>query len=112
MTVALELRLCEFCGGELPPTSTRARRFCGVRCRVGAHRRRRAADRDQVDELATALGPMGEAALVALVERAAVTQWRAASWLLERRHPARWARRPLGEQAARGIADAASERGR
>jgi hypothetical protein len=38
---------------------------------------------------------LSEARLVVLISRAALTDWKAAAWLLERRHPERWAERPL-----------------
>jgi hypothetical protein len=46
----------------------------------------------------------GEARNVALIARAAMDNWQAAAWLLERQHPERWARvsqRPSEEQPAR-----------
>lgn len=45
----------------------------------------------------------GEARNVALIARAATDNWQAAAWLLERRHPERWARlsqRPQTEDPA------------
>jgi transposase len=36
---------------------------------------------------------LSEARLVVLIARAAVHDWKAAAWLLERRYPERWARR-------------------
>jgi transposase len=60
----------------------------------GDPRGRKAADspfrafRRQVAEAEAA----GEARHIALIARAGTTSWQAAAWLLERRHPERWAR--------------------
>jgi transposase len=49
--------------------------------------------------LAQASGQVGtdalsEGRLVVLIARAAAHDWKAAAWLLERKHPERWAERP------------------
>lgn len=45
------------------------------------------------EQQATLDAATAEPRLVALVAQAARTQWRAAAWLLERRHPERWSER-------------------
>jgi transposase len=54
----------------------------------------------------------GEARNVAIIARAAMENWQAAAWLLERQHPERWARisqRPVEEPAAPGPSDPFAE---
>lgn len=49
----------------------------------------------------------GEARNVALIAKAAASNWQAAAWLLERSHPERWARiSQRGEAAGQPKADA------
>ena len=92
-------RLCEGCGEPFEATRPN-RRYHGPRCRKAAYLRRQheretvttvtasapGLDREAVLEEATS-----EARLLVYVARAAATNWRAAAWLLERRHPERWA---------------------
>ena len=50
----------------------------------------------------------GEARHIALIARAGATNWQAAAWLLERRHPERWARPAAREVAAAAPASPAA----
>lgn len=102
MTLQLAERRCESCGAALPTTGRRDRRYCGGACRAAASARRKreaqVGTRTHVGsaaippELQAALdNALAEHRLVALVAGAAGKgQWRAASWLLERRYPDRW----------------------
>lgn len=38
---------------------------------------------------------------LAIIENAAITQWQAAAWRLERRHPAKWGRRQVLEHSGK-----------
>ena len=65
--------------------------FCSDLCRVQAHRGRARGDRAALDELTSVLGDrLAEPTRVALVARAARTDWRAAATLLAMRWPERW----------------------
>jgi predicted nucleic acid-binding Zn ribbon protein len=99
MSITLVARHCERCGAELPADARRDKRFCSSTCRARARRRRlRAAEPLPTPpsapevELEIALErALAEPRLVALIANAARTNWRASAWLLERRHPERWA---------------------
>jgi hypothetical protein len=105
MDVISSTRLCDGCGEPLPTTARPNMRHHNTACRTRAYaRRRRAEDRAtertsplsraaalSADQQAVLDQATSEVRLVALVAKAAQTQWRAAAWLLERRHPERWA---------------------
>jgi hypothetical protein len=98
---------CAFCGEPLSGPGRSDRLYCGVACRKAAHRRRKrereapeliapepagtkpggSLDREALIEEA-----LSEPRLVVYVAAAAKTNWRAAAWLLEHRHPERWGR--------------------
>jgi hypothetical protein len=86
------MRRCESCGAVIAGRTDR--RYCSGACRVAAHRRahRPPAPRTDLAELVAALdATTSEVALTAGVMMAARQDSRAAAWLLERRHPERWA---------------------
>jgi hypothetical protein len=95
------MRNCEQCGGVIPAGRRGDARYCCDAHKAAAYKaRRRAAARSPFADAPFALAPEQQAALdqatsevrlVAIVASAARTQWRAAAWLLERRHPQRWA---------------------
>ena len=104
----MDERRCEH--GEKPlPLGRADQRYCGTNCRTAACRQRRCDEREaerhewvnltahQADALERALA---EERLIALVAGAARDNWRAAAWMLERRHPERWAQRPREVEVA------------
>jgi hypothetical protein len=95
------------------------RRYHGHVCQKRAYRRRqrerKAAEAERaVGGLTDSQREMLEAAiseprLLALVARAAQTQWRASAWLLERGHPERWALRPRALEDAAPVPGAGDD---
>ena len=106
-------RRCEGCG-ELFELTRPNRRYHGARCRKLAFLRRRhereleptsygdVLSRETAESAVAPSGQMldpeaviaeatSEPRLLVYIARAAQTNWRAAAWLLERRHPERWA---------------------
>jgi hypothetical protein len=79
-------RCCLECNAPLPEGASPRRRYCTDACRAEAHRRRERVAREQ----ALAGVVTSEEGLVSIVEAAAVHNWRAGAWLLERRWPERW----------------------
>jgi hypothetical protein len=94
------VRTCEACGEELPALARSNRRYCDDRCRRRAHEERHAPAEPELapvvpigddEHTREVIGrAVAEERLVAYVASAARSQWRAAAWLLERRHPERW----------------------
>ena len=95
------MKLCEGCGEPLTGPGRSDRRYCGPACRKLAFKRRQVeraapelaepAPALSLDREALLAEATSEPRLVAYVARAAAAgNWRAAAWLLERRHPERW----------------------
>ena len=90
------MRCCQACGRPLPLLARPDRTHCDATCRQ-RHRRLRLralppSPAPDLDQLSAALEPhLTEVALVTGVAAAARTDWRAAAFLLEQRHPSRWA---------------------
>jgi hypothetical protein len=97
--------LCEGCHQPLTGQGRADRRFHGGPCRKRAWKRRQLERREAamsppepahaepahpLDRDALIEEALSEARLLVYVAQAARTQWRAAAWLLERRHPERW----------------------
>src|SRR5262249_26070077 len=107
MALQLAEKRCEACQAPLPTHGRRDRRYCDGPCRAAAPAgRRRGAGGGTATaaippELQAALdNALAEHRLVALVAAAAGKgQWRAAAWLLERRHPERWSAGRTGSDA-------------
>jgi hypothetical protein len=98
---AMTEHACLGCGEPLPLLARPNRRYHDGRCRAVAHRRREHVHSGSgvpvagilIAEHAAVLdAATSEVRLVALVAQAAARPggWRAAAWLLERRHPERW----------------------
>ena len=111
-------RLCEGCGEPFEATRPN-RRYHGPRCRKLAFLRRQherevgdqgtptyldpgmvAPSGHMLDREAVIEEALSEPRLLVYIARAAQTNWRAAAWLLERRHPERWA---LGAEPERPL---------
>jgi hypothetical protein len=105
-------QLCEGCHEPLLGPGRSIRRFHGGPCRKKAWQRRRleqqapeltppepthAEPSHALDREAVLAEAVSEPVLLLLVARAARSNWRAASWLLERRFPERWSARSRDE---------------
>src|SRR5262245_12400586 len=113
-------RTCAGCGEPLSPLARANARHHNSACRTRAYaKRRRAAERaaERSTPLARVFGlteeqqkildnAVSEPRLVALVARAAQAPggWRAAAWILERRHPSRWGT-PQHREVVRDVRD-------
>jgi hypothetical protein len=96
-------RLCDGCGEPLSGTGRSDRRHHNATCRKRAYLARErpapelhepAPPAHQLDAQSVLAEALSEPRLVASVAKAAAMgQWRAAAWLLERRHPERWGAR-------------------
>ena len=90
----MSLRLCVNCGRPLGDIARPDRRYCGVACRMAAHRARRAAERLTPVELGRLVDAVpdaaAEAALLRGIAEASRLDWHASAWLLSHRWPWRW----------------------
>src|SRR4051794_17498097 len=119
MTTTTVNRTCEACGADLGLLARPDQRYCkGSACRVRAHRARtREQHKSPVGEWlaqSSAVSPelakaveeaIAEPRLVALVAKAASSNWRAAAWLLERRYREHWSPQRVEKDALPPIAD-------